>query len=1040
MDSVSSLTFGNLLRRYRVRLGYTQSELADASGVSIDSIGKAERDLLRRHHAPTLSRLVTALGLTERERQDFLAAGRGLRLADSATSPPDADVVSDGDWGWSGEGVPLSAVSSIGAELARTAPTASREGPRNLDELRDACDRSVKRAIASLPKYAADLYVRRDGLEREMRPFLNGEQPCLAILGEAGMGKTNLLCDLAARWSARIPTVLIRGTTHMAGPLGLWRVLAEELAIGYGHGVDPATLPSFLDHALRSGATDMLIMVDGVNENAHISDLRQSLSYALTDMTGTRMKLCLTCRDVDWPLFEDDAALTRHIYEPRQTGGRTAKGMFVEPFTDAELATAWAKYAAFYGFAGGLGPSLQEICRHPLMLRFLCEAFQYGAIPPGIHRKEIFDRYWREKLHTRQTHDTETAVYRLAGRLFESRRTEITQAEVIDLIGEHQYVDLLSERVILYARRDRLYDQHLVGFTYDAFLEYAIARHLRQTWDWAWRDSAAVASDLRSLLQIASKYRAIQGILVYLLLFVDDTTVPRNFLEYLIDLDAHWRIFVCDYILKVTDPTLLAACLPYLARLGRDDHFPVRWAAANALGYVATLHVPGAEERLRLLASGTDWMDREVAALAAGHLFQEPSRAFGMLESLADDINWRVRRAVGCALDTLCRTAHDACFGLFTAWSRRRAPRDWRLRRAVAQAKYGLLLDLDRAMEVLRVLASDPVDEVRWRVVSDLVAAAWHAEVRHVALGLLRRLARDPEEVVRRHMAFWVPDIVRGGDGGAEIVDLLARDKSVHVRWALARSLGAPEIGRVAAAPMPTLANDYDPRVRFAAYYSANVDLMGTARHPVTESLDTASPPVAVGSDEEQLWTLRERLARSSRVLKRPDEHSDIYSTWKPDRYANIRQVVSEGAEELGTPARIRAFFLLLLEDEDEGIRWALASLLPVALGFTDDGARAEILAGLMRDAHYWVRRESCASLERLARAGMALAPDLIDLVRTLGADRNPEVRLAALHCAAALRDHGAALSDDVFLDRANDDDRQVRGFATSVLNPIDGS
>ena len=1029
-------SFANLLRRHRTEAMLSQAKLAERARLHRDAVARLERGERRRPHLYTVQSLADALELDAEQRAQFVRAALGeLELDRDAASPtpdlqvlaPDTALVASEKNETDAEAQTVYLEVSLPVRGLRDARDDlwGEPGFETIEALRTACAGSVARAVAAIPKYAAHLYVPRESINWEFAEFLRSAQPCLLVQGEAGAGKTNLLCHLAQTAAMHFPTLLMRGTTRMAGRLGFWQAIADELSITSGQPFDPRSVVRLLDEALEAGSTMLLIFVDGINENADIPALAESLAYAVADASGTRIRICLSCRDVDWRLFEHEARPTRFFYEPRRSGGRTAKGLFLEDFTDRELVQAWEKYAAHYRLAGDLTPRLAAICRHPLMLQFLCEAFAGRAVPPGIHRKEIFDRYWKEKLRTRHGHATESALYRLVGALYERKRTELREFEALDLIGEREYDHLLSERVILYARTDQL-DEQWVGFTYDAFLEYAIARYLWQSGNWATRDGEAIGLDLRSLVEASSAYRAVQGVLMYLMLFLGGAPVARAFLHELAAKDQQWRIFFCDFMTKINDLDFAEDFVPELEALVKDPSFPVRWAAGNSLGLIAQNVSSVALDVLPALANSPDWMDREAAALAASHMYRDFQSAIGMLEHLADDINWRVRRAVGCALDNLCRQTPDESFPVLWEWSRSRR---WRLRRVVAQAKYGLLIlpNQSQSMDLLGHLAGDEHEEVRWRAVGDLVSMSWYADTRSRALELLMTLTGDPDLTVRKQVAFRLPDLYRSvQDECQEMLRRLVADPDGQVRWETARGLGGLPPGALASACLALLEADTDDDVRFAAAYS--MAFLGLSDHRLADLFES-------GDESRRLRALREQLARSSRVLKVPEQDTDLFITWKHDRYADIMEVLKAGTSQLETPERVQSFFDLLLHDEDEGIRWAVASLLP-QVGVLDMPAKAQHLMYLLKDAHYWVRREGLSALQQLvSAAGLVLSPDLAALAIRSVSDTNAEVRLAALHCCLAFRArYATAVDDQVFVSRLADDDRQVRALAESGL------
>ncbi len=79
MVSDGAITFGQLLRRYRMAAGLTQEELAAQSAVAVRTISDLERGVSRRAHPSTVDQLAAALPL----QPDELAAlhSRGALFA-----------------------------------------------------------------------------------------------------------------------------------------------------------------------------------------------------------------------------------------------------------------------------------------------------------------------------------------------------------------------------------------------------------------------------------------------------------------------------------------------------------------------------------------------------------------------------------------------------------------------------------------------------------------------------------------------------------------------------------------------------------------------------------------------------------------------------------------------------------------------------------------------------------------------------------------------------------------------------------------------
>src|SRR5713226_2812901 len=97
MATHPTVTFGDLLRRYRLAAGLTQEELAEKAQVSPRAISDLERGARSRPWRDTIHLLATALRLEPAQRGELEAAARqgNLLVAGSpgAVLPPAGEAV-----------------------------------------------------------------------------------------------------------------------------------------------------------------------------------------------------------------------------------------------------------------------------------------------------------------------------------------------------------------------------------------------------------------------------------------------------------------------------------------------------------------------------------------------------------------------------------------------------------------------------------------------------------------------------------------------------------------------------------------------------------------------------------------------------------------------------------------------------------------------------------------------------------------------------------------------------------------------------------
>ncbi len=154
-----AMSFGELLRRYRERVGYSQEVLAERAGLTSKGVGALERGERQRPYPHTVRALSDALGLGDTERASLVAAVR------PRATPNDAAPV------------PLPT-------------TASAPPPRH---------------VASLPSYLTELIGREREVQVARQLLARPDVRLLTLTGPGGVGKTRLATQIATELAADFP-------------------------------------------------------------------------------------------------------------------------------------------------------------------------------------------------------------------------------------------------------------------------------------------------------------------------------------------------------------------------------------------------------------------------------------------------------------------------------------------------------------------------------------------------------------------------------------------------------------------------------------------------------------------------------------------------------------------------------------------------------------------------------------------------------------------------------------------------------------------
>jgi hypothetical protein len=382
-----------------------------------------------------------------------------------------------------------------------------------------------------------------------------------AVIDRAGGGKTNILCHMAIARSHTEPSLFLAGRLTLEDPEELLNAILKRLGVAWlppGDGWVAA-----LDEELRRARSHLTVFLDGINENRDLTLLNEALNQTLTRLAATRVRFVVTCRDLYWVFFEDQPW--------RQLAGDVISRELYE-FSDEEQALALDAYLRHFKIAVSLGTDARQKCRHPLLLRFFCEAYSRpdGEVAHLGHIEEIrikplFDDYWRNKMEqVRAAVDDPTApspencLFAVVRSMFDTRKAEVTigQFQKVTGVGDLKspssvYLTLLSEDIIIEETPTDRSDQRRICFVYEEFMEYVLARELFQRAVRPGRDR--VESVFAQLDGAMSSFVNALGVGEYLVAFCLDERLYRSAFEIVVrmgEVKSAWREIIANIFKK----------------------------------------------------------------------------------------------------------------------------------------------------------------------------------------------------------------------------------------------------------------------------------------------------------------------------------------------------------------------------------------------------------------------------------------------------------------------------------------------------------
>jgi hypothetical protein len=199
----------------------------------------------------------------------------------------------------------------------------------------------------------------------------------------------------------------------------------------------------------------------------------------------------------------------------------------LESLTDEEFEEAWDLYKKYFGLEGSISTEIINICRQPIMLRFFCEAYEGGKVPENdIKRIEIFNNYWEKKLAgTGEKRETQAFLFSIVNEMINKNKAELIETEVERATKQKAdkpqttFSKVLSENIILYKEIDSRTKEYKIGFTYEAFFEYVIARYFLSIHGNL--NAEDLLQQFKTFINSVQNFRNLMGAIEYIILLLE---------------------------------------------------------------------------------------------------------------------------------------------------------------------------------------------------------------------------------------------------------------------------------------------------------------------------------------------------------------------------------------------------------------------------------------------------------------------------------------------------------------------------------------
>ena len=237
------------------------------------------------------------------------------------------------------------------------------------------------------------------------------------VYGEAGIGKSHLLCDVSLnRIKNNQPTVFLLGSQYQGGnPIELIQDAVDLKRHGMGQ------VLGAIDAAGEASGSRALIVIDALNEGAHRKDWHSYISSFLTDVAEFKnIAVLLSCRStyLRYILPDDSVLHADRLVRIEHPGFRGHEHRAAE------------RYLSQQGISKPSSPMLAPEFTNPLFLKTCCKALKASrktAFPKGFNGiTRLFEFYVqsieetvaKQKCYSSREGIVEDALLDFASKLF----------------------------------------------------------------------------------------------------------------------------------------------------------------------------------------------------------------------------------------------------------------------------------------------------------------------------------------------------------------------------------------------------------------------------------------------------------------------------------------------------------------------------------------------------------------------------------------------------------------------------------------------
>lgn len=250
-------------------------------------------------------------------------------------------------------------------------------------------------------KFVKELFMVRLDLSDRFTSFIESDSPVFAIVGDAGVGKTNAMCSLALKYLDDNFVFFYNAPLISKSPV---EHIADDLNLTFSSRTETDTVLKRLEDIGRHLKKKILIFIDALDESTDSNLVSELSEVSLAVRKLSYIKLCVSCKTGIWKNFLYRRDTRTHLFEELARFGSTVAtaennpGYLLEDFSAEELRLIIPVYKRAYNFKGEISDRLLKELKNGFFLRIFSEVYSGKQVPEILNDKVLISRYIKQSI------------------------------------------------------------------------------------------------------------------------------------------------------------------------------------------------------------------------------------------------------------------------------------------------------------------------------------------------------------------------------------------------------------------------------------------------------------------------------------------------------------------------------------------------------------------------------------------------------------------------------------------------------------------